>query len=205
MIALPDGLIVIAKKDCPTCVLVEPVLHELDGGSVPLTVYSQDDPDFPSGVSRRVHDRTLETSYRLGIEIVPTLIRVEGGREVERTYGWHREDWRRIAGRADIGAKLPELRAGCGSRTLEDGIAEDLALRFGNVRLAARRIEIGSGEDEMEACYEAAGRTVCPSCRRRRRACCACCKAPTARRTMWLAWCRRTWRPARWRRSPSTR
>ncbi|HYM31443.1 MAG TPA: thioredoxin family protein [Candidatus Cybelea sp.] len=154
MIALPDGLIVIAKRDCPTCVLVEPVLRELDGGGMPLTVYSQDDPSFPSGVSRRVHDGTLETSYRLGIEIVPTLIRVEGGREVARTYGWHREDWRRIAGRADIGAKLPELRPGCGSRTLEDGIAEDLALRFGNVRLAARRVEIGSGEDEMEACYE---------------------------------------------------
>jgi hypothetical protein len=99
-------------------------------------------------------DDTLETSYRLGIEIVPTLIRVEGGREVDRTYGWHRADWQRITGRAHLGDDLPELRPGCGSKTLEPGVAEDLTIRFGNTGLASRKIEIGDAEDPIEACYE---------------------------------------------------
>ena len=48
-----DGLVIVAKRDCPTCVLVEPVMQSLDRAG-PLTVLSQDDPTFPSGV-RSVH------------------------------------------------------------------------------------------------------------------------------------------------------
>ena len=112
---LPNGLIVVAKRECPTCLLVEPVLRELADGEAPLTVYTQDDPAYAAGVGGVILDDTLETSYRLGIEIVPTLIRVEDGREVERTYGWHRGDWQRITGRSNLGDDLPELRPGCGS------------------------------------------------------------------------------------------
>jgi hypothetical protein len=151
---LPNGLIVVAKRECPTCLLVEPVLRELAEGAAPLTVYTQDDPAYASGVDGVILDDTLETSYRLGIEIVPTLIKVEDGREVERTYGWHRGDWQRITGRPDLGSELPELRPGCGSKTLEPGIAEDLTIRFGQTGLQAREIEIGEAEDPIEACYE---------------------------------------------------
>ena len=151
---LPNGLIVVAKRECPTCLLVEPVLRELADGEAPLTVYTQDDPAYAAGVGGVILDDTLETSYRLGIEIVPTLIRVEDGREVERTYGWHRGDWQRITGRSNLGDDLPELRPGCGSKTLEPGIAEDLTIRFGHTGLQAREIEIGDAEDPLEACYE---------------------------------------------------
>ena len=151
---LPNGLIVVAKRECPTCLLVEPVLRELADGEAPLTVYTQDDPAYAAGVGGVILDDTLETSYRLGIEIVPTLIRVEDGREVERTYGWHRGDWQRITGRSNLGDDLPELRPGCGSKTLEPGIAEDLTIRFGQTGLQAREIEIGDAEDPIEACYE---------------------------------------------------
>jgi hypothetical protein len=151
---LPNGLIVVAKRECPTCLLVEPVLRALAEGAAPLTVYTQDDPAYASGVDGVILDDTLETSYRLGIEIVPTLIKVEDGREVERTYGWHRGDWQRITGRPDLGSELPELRPGCGSKTLEPGIAEDLTIRFGQTGLQAREIEIGEAEDPIEACYE---------------------------------------------------
>ena len=151
---LPNGLIVVAKRECPTCLLVEPVLRELADGEAPLTVYTQDDPAYAAGVGGVILDDTLETSYRLGIEIVPTLIRVEDGREVERTYGWHRGDWQRITGRSNLGDDLPELRPGCGSKTLEPGIAEDLTIRFGQTALQAREIEIGDAEDPIEACYE---------------------------------------------------
>ena len=150
-----DGLIVIAKRDCPTCGLVEPLLAELAGltGTAPLTVIVQDDPAYAAGLPGQIYDQTLEQSYRLGIEFVPTLIRRAGGVEVARTHGWHRGDWQQISGLPGLGATLPELRPGCGSKTLEPGIAEDLAVRFGHTGLASRNIELGEAEDAIEACY----------------------------------------------------
>lgn len=152
--ALPDGLIVIAKRDCPTCALIEPVLHELAAGPLPLTVYSQDSPDYGAGLPRVIHDASLEQSWRLDVEIVPTLIRVEGGREMERTYGWHRGDWQALSGQQQLGADLPETRPGCGSKTQDPGMAEKLAARFDQALLSAREIQRGDAEDVMEACYE---------------------------------------------------
>lgn len=150
---LPDGLIVVAKRDCPTCQLIEPLLADIDREAGPLTVYSQDDPTFAEGVAGAQHDATLEHSFRLNTEFVPTLIRVENGQEVERTYGWHREDWQKLTGMAGLGDNLPLMRPGCGSKTLEPGIAEKLELQFGDTRLSAREIDTDA-DDLIEACYE---------------------------------------------------
>ncbi len=152
MRALPDGLIVVAKRECPTCTLVEPLLRELSA-SATVTVYSQDDPDFGRGASSIIFDESLEHSFGLEIEFVPTLIRVVDGVEVERTYGWHREDWQRISGQRDLGNALPASRPGCGSMTLEPGVAESLAVRFGKARFQSRSIELGDSEDPIEACF----------------------------------------------------
>lgn len=152
-VSLPDGLIVVAKADCPTCRLVEPLLAELAGAG-PLTVYVQDSADYAAGLPGTLYDQTLEHSYRLGIEFVPTLIRVRDGQEVERTYGWHRDDWRALSGVATLGEGLPLMRPGCGSKTLEPGIAERLELAFGDLRLQSREIDVGDAEDAIEACYE---------------------------------------------------
>ena len=46
-----DGLVIVAKHECHTCVLVEPVMRSLDKAGA-LTVITQDDPAFPSGVGR---------------------------------------------------------------------------------------------------------------------------------------------------------
>jgi hypothetical protein len=46
---LPDGIVAVVKRDCPTCELVAPVLTALDG-QLKLTVFSQDDPGFPEGM-----------------------------------------------------------------------------------------------------------------------------------------------------------
>src|SRR5919204_4175697 len=86
---LPDGLVAIVKRDCPTCQLVAPVLADLADGDTPLTVYSQDDPTFPVKV---VDDTDLEVSFALDLETVPTLLRVEGGAIVARTEGWLRSE-----------------------------------------------------------------------------------------------------------------
>ena len=115
-----DGLVAVVKRDCPTCVMAVPVLVEMarQGG---LTVYTQDDPSFPEMLADRVDDRTLDVSHQLGIEVVPTLIRFEGGREVGRTFGWDRGEWERLSGIAGLGRDLPEARPGCGAKNVEPG------------------------------------------------------------------------------------
>jgi hypothetical protein len=150
---LPDGLVAVVKRDCPTCQLAAPVLAELQRAGVPLVVFSQDDPGFPEGVGVR-DDTALEVSYRLEIEIVPTLLKVTNGQPDGRVEGWARAEWRTLTGLPGLGSELPEFRPGCGSMSVEPGIAERLAGRFGADPLASRRVELGDQEDALEACFE---------------------------------------------------
>src|ERR1700760_3464753 len=108
-----DGLVVVVKRGCPTCVMAAPVLEEL-ARKQRLAVYTQDDPFFPETVAARIDDTGLDVSHRLKIEVVPTLIRFEGGREIGRTYGWDRGEWERLSGIAGLGSDLPEARPGRG-------------------------------------------------------------------------------------------
>jgi hypothetical protein len=149
---LPDGIVAVVKRDCPTCVQVAPVLAEL-AKRVDLTVYTQDDPAFPEGVDAR-DDRSLEVSWRNRIETVPTLLSVRGGAEQERVIGWHRGDWERVTGVAGLGPELPELRPGCGSLSVDPRLSGELAVRFGAGQLRARRVEFGALEDEFEAAFD---------------------------------------------------
>ena len=65
------GLVAIVKRNCPTCVLVAPVLQEILQHS-DLKIYTQDDPSFPEGIEGVADDTSLDVSYRLDVEIVPT-------------------------------------------------------------------------------------------------------------------------------------
>ena len=69
--------------------------------------------------------RPRRRRYELGIETVPTLLRVEDGDDVERTEGWCGD---RVGGahrrRRRSGDGLPEHRPGCGSRTLDPTVAD---------------------------------------------------------------------------------
>ncbi len=150
---LPEGLIAVVKQDCPTCVLVDPVLQSIEGSGLALTVYVQDELDFPS-TSRVVDDRSLEASYRLHIETVPTLIKVEGGREQARVVGWERDEWRALTGLAGLGGELPVYRPGCGSLSVFPGIAERLAIKYGDFRLHSRALEVPTLSDDIEYCFE---------------------------------------------------
>ena len=137
--ALPEGLVAVVKADCPTCTLVRPLLDDLGRG---VHVVSEDSPDG------------LDTSYALGVETVPTLLRVEGGAEVDRLVGWDRAAWRRMTGVASLGDGLPEHRPGCGSKTLDPGVADELAVRFRGGTLRSRRVELADLEDEAEALFD---------------------------------------------------
>jgi hypothetical protein len=152
-VALHDGLIAVVKRDCPTCELTVPVLGEL-ARRVGVQVYTQDDPGFPETVAARVDDTDLDISHRLKIEVVPTLIRMEHGREIDRTYGWDRGEWERVAGITGLGADLPASRPGCGAKNIEPGVIERLKIRFNETGLRSRRISIGEDEDDQEAMYE---------------------------------------------------
>ncbi len=140
--SLPDGLVVFVRSECPTCTLVRPVLEQMAGGQLPLTVVSEDE------------EAGLRTAYEQGVEIVPTLLRVESGEVRESLQGWLRGSWEQLSGLTGLGLELPEHRPGCGSRTLDPGMPDELARRYGGETLISRRVELASLEDPFEAMFE---------------------------------------------------
>jgi hypothetical protein len=149
---LPDGFVVVVKRECATCQMVEPVLSHIASATNSLTVYTQDDPTFPSSVSP-IHDEDLSVSWHHDIDTVPTLIKVVNGKEVERTFGWKATDWQRITGIADVGADLPAMRPGCGSMSVDPDIVDKLRAKFTDSPVIARTVEFSAAEDEFEAMY----------------------------------------------------
>lgn len=149
---LPDGLVVVVKRECEACRTVVPVLRQLaDAG--PLTVFVQDDPDFP-GDPVAIHDDDLAVSWHHDIETVPTLIRVVDGAETERTVGWLRDEWERFTGVEGLGPDLPAFRPGCGSLSVDPDLVDELRVRFGASTLRSRRIAVAELEDEMELMFQ---------------------------------------------------
>ena len=146
---------VVIKKDCPTCEMIETVLAELIAtypGKV--TIYVQDDPSFPESIENKIDDTSLEFSYRNNIEIVPTLICSSESKESARTYGWDKAEWRRLTNLSSLGESLDSFKPGCGSKTLEPGMEEQLIARFDDKLLSSRNIQLADLEDDAEGCYE---------------------------------------------------
>ena len=141
------------KRDCPTCVEIEGVLADLSSRSR-ITVYTQDDPQFPSGVAGVVDDTALEMSWHHDIETVPTLIHVTAGREMARTVGWDRASWEAMTGVDDLGLDVADWRPGCGSLSVDPRNADRLDVLYGGGQLHSRRVEFAALEDEFEAMYD---------------------------------------------------
>ena len=146
-------LVAVVKRDCETCRLVEPVLAQIRART-PLALYSQDDPAFPETLGGSLDDTALARSWRLNIEIVPTLIRFEGNKEVARIAGWDRAEWERVAQHPKLGPGLPTFQPGCGSLTQDPGMPERLALAHGDLHLKSRRIDVADPEDAIEVAYD---------------------------------------------------
>ena len=146
--------IAVVKRDCPTCELVVPVLEQLRHTVTNIKIYCQDDPDFPSIPGGVIDDRTLENSFRLGIDIVPTLIVTKGKREIDRTHGWNRSGWEHITGIKGLGLALPPNQPGCGSKSTEPGVHEKLQAKYGEIGFESRKIEFSEWDDPVEQAYD---------------------------------------------------
>jgi len=149
--SLPEGLVVVVKRDCETCQTVVPVLRQL-AAMGDLTVYTQDDPSFP-GDPAAIHDADLGVSWHHEIETVPTLIKVVAGVEVDRTFGWSRTAWEEFTGVSGLGDGLPPMRPGCGSKSVDPDLVDELNVRHGGSILQSRRIEVADAEDEIEMMF----------------------------------------------------
>jgi len=110
-------------------------------------------------------DSALRVSFSYQIEVVPTLIASDAeGRVLHRFEGFARKEWRsaveKLAELVGMAApdlqwqRYPELRVGCGSKSVEMGIADRLAAEAEGSPLRARRIEIGSADDPFEFMFD---------------------------------------------------
>lgn len=145
--------LVLLKRECETCQMIGPLLADLRQ-RLPLTLYSQDDASFPEEAGGSRDDSDLEQSWRHRVEIVPTLIRLEDGRETARAEGWNRADWANATGLAGLAPDLPPSRPGCGSRSGEPGMPERLMLKFGDVKFGSRAITVDPMDDVAEVAFD---------------------------------------------------
>lgn len=152
MDSLPDGIVVVVKRDCATCEMLVPVLEVLhrDHG---LTIITQDDPTFPA-IEGTIHDADLRLSWQTDIETVPTLLRRVDGEEISRTVGWSRSQWEALTGVENLGPALPDQRPGCGSLSVDPDRIDELSARFGTSRTVSRRVVFAELEDEFEAMFD---------------------------------------------------
>ncbi|HEX6032424.1 MAG TPA: TlpA disulfide reductase family protein [Tepidiformaceae bacterium] len=176
--AFPTGkhsLLVFLKEDCPTCRLSLPLIQATDrafaGDALDVLLVGQDRAgnerlvdDF-SLLIPMLDDSELRVSYRYELDTVPTIILADaGGSELERFVGFAKSDWRALHQRltALTGEPAPEVdwdgypetRPGCGSKSVEPGIAERLAAEAEGSPIRARRIEIGESDDPFEFMFD---------------------------------------------------
>jgi hypothetical protein len=122
----------------------------------------EDDFDLPFAL---LDDSTLKVSFATDIDTVPTLFLADAdGTTRDALVGFVREEWQSLA--TELAAKyaiaepatdwssLPAWRPGCGSLSVDPLIADKLRAESENSPLRARRIEIGSGDDEFEFMFD---------------------------------------------------
>jgi hypothetical protein len=140
----------VVKQSCETCTLIEPIIRQI-AEHFNLRVICQDTQDFPAGLPVEF-DASLEQSYRLRIEVVPTLIIQKDGIETSRIFGWDVGAWEALLS-IQFKSDLPKFRPGCGSKTHDPGMQERLAAQFSGHMLSARRLNF-ENVDDIEIGYD---------------------------------------------------
>jgi hypothetical protein len=176
-LSFPTGrhaLLCFVKEDCPTCVLSMPLIvaaQQAFGGAVDVWAIGQDAAGNAALVERfalpgpMLDDSALGVSYRYDLDTVPTVILAgPDGTELRQFVGFGRQDWQdlfaelaRLSGKAVPAvdwASYPESRPGCGSKSVEPGIAERLAAEAEGSPLRARRLDVGDADDIFEFMFD---------------------------------------------------
>jgi hypothetical protein len=175
--SFPGGrptLLCFVKEDCPTCGMTMPLIEaasQVLSGEVEVVAIGQDVAGNALLVERHkltapvLDDSDLKISYAYNVEIVPTIILADArGAELRRFEGFGKSDWQSVLSQAAHLAggpqpqidwsHYPESRPGCGSKSVEPGVAERLAAEASGSRLRARQIELGADEDPFEFMFE---------------------------------------------------
>lgn len=175
--SFPTGrfaLLCFVKEDCPTCQLSMPLIesaHRAFGSGLDVWAVGQDAEGNARLVDQfalelpMLDDSALRVSYAYDLDTVPTVILADGaGNELERSVGFAKADWQRFFARmaeltglpapADDLSAYPAWRPGCGSKSVEPGIAERLAAEAEGSPLRARRIEVGESDDLFEFMFD---------------------------------------------------
>ena len=168
------ALLCFVKADCPTCELSAPLIeaaHRSFGGAADVWAVSQD-ADGGAAFSERfgltlpmLNDSDLRVSYAYELDTVPTIILADAtGLERDRCVGFGKRDWQELyvqlaqltqqpAPTFDWTA-YPESRPGCGSKSVEPGLAERLAAEASGSPLRSRRIDIADADDPFEFLFD---------------------------------------------------
>lgn len=175
--AFPGGrsaLLCFVKEDCPTCVLSMPLIAaawDAFGENMDVWTIGQDAEGNARLVERfgmggpMLDDSNLHVSYRYDLDTVPTVILTDReGNEMERFVGFAKTDWQALFERlitvtlspAPVidWSPYPEWRPGCGSKSVEPGIAERLAAEMEGSPIRARRIDVGESDDVFEFMFD---------------------------------------------------
>jgi hypothetical protein len=145
--------------------------HEAFGDQIDILVIGQDAEGNAILVDRynlaapMLDDSALRVSYEYDLDTVPTVILADGeGRELSRFIGFGKADWQALFQRmisltrapAPVvdWSQYPESRPGCGSKSVEPGIAERLAAEASGSPIRARRIEIAEADDVFEFMFD---------------------------------------------------
>jgi hypothetical protein len=167
-------LLCFVKEDCPTCVLSMPVIeaaHKAFGGAIDILAIGQDDAGNKILAERNaltvpmLDDSALKVSFAYDLEFVPTIILADAdARELRRFVGFGRDDWCAMFAQLAALAHAPEpaidwnsypaIRVGCGSKSIEPGIAERLEAEARGETMTARRIELADDDDVFEFMFE---------------------------------------------------
>ena len=127
-----------------------------DGNRVLLDTYQ---PAFDL-----LDDSSLKVSFASEIDTVPTLVVSDSTGASEQTLiGFVRTEWEALCAQLSAShgnqpdldwQSLPEWRPGCGSLSVDPTVADRLRAEAENSPLRARRIEIGSADDEVEFMFD---------------------------------------------------
>ena len=168
------SLLCFLHEECATCALSIPLIedvHRAFGSAVDVWAIGQDTPGNAMLIERHgftlpmLDDDALAVSFAYGLDTVPSIFLADGeGHELRSFIGFGRDDWQGVVAElASITSlpepdiawdDLPESRPGCGSRSVEPGIAERLIAESEGSPLRARRVEIGDGDDIHEFMFD---------------------------------------------------